>query len=147
MPRRKEVRRLFVAKKPAGIGSNRFLSQLKRKYGVKKPTARHSGWVPKVKHSISKKSLRSRYRLPFRPQQLNRSCNHSKEKSPILRPNTPPGKSTGSVPTNLPEKQKRYNCYRSLPPFTISDCCTIATPSSPSKQPSVKEVISEVSAQ
>ena len=36
MPRRKEVRRLFVAKKPAGIGSNRFLSQLKRKYGVKK---------------------------------------------------------------------------------------------------------------
>jgi tRNA pseudouridine55 synthase len=30
------VNRLFVAYKPAGIGSNKFLSQLKRKYGVKK---------------------------------------------------------------------------------------------------------------
>ena len=30
------MNRLFVAYKPAGIGSNRFLSQLKRKYGVKK---------------------------------------------------------------------------------------------------------------
>ncbi|RUM67468.1 MAG: tRNA pseudouridine(55) synthase TruB [Sulfurospirillum sp.] len=28
--------RLFVAHKPAGIGSNRFLGQIKRKYGVKK---------------------------------------------------------------------------------------------------------------
>lgn len=30
------MNRLFVAYKPAGIGSNRFLSSLKRKYGVKK---------------------------------------------------------------------------------------------------------------
>jgi len=30
------VNQLFVAYKPAGIGSNRFLSQLKRKYSVKK---------------------------------------------------------------------------------------------------------------
>lgn len=36
MPRAKAIRRLFVAKKPAGIGSNQFLSQLKRKYRVKK---------------------------------------------------------------------------------------------------------------
>ncbi|HHD83732.1 MAG TPA: tRNA pseudouridine(55) synthase TruB, partial [Campylobacteraceae bacterium] len=28
--------RLFVAYKPAGIGSNRFLSQIKRRYGIKK---------------------------------------------------------------------------------------------------------------
>jgi tRNA pseudouridine55 synthase len=30
------VHRLFVAYKPAGIGSNRFLSQIKRRYGIKK---------------------------------------------------------------------------------------------------------------
>lgn len=30
------MNRLFVAYKPAGVGSNKFLSQLKRKYGVKK---------------------------------------------------------------------------------------------------------------
>ncbi|MFC2491821.1 MAG: tRNA pseudouridine(55) synthase TruB, partial [Campylobacter curvus] len=27
---------IFVANKPAGLSSNRFLSRLKRKYGVKK---------------------------------------------------------------------------------------------------------------
>jgi tRNA pseudouridine55 synthase len=30
------INRLFVAYKPAGVSSNRFLSQIKRKYGVKK---------------------------------------------------------------------------------------------------------------
>lgn len=33
---REKVNRLFVAYKPAGIGSNRFLGMLKRRYGVKK---------------------------------------------------------------------------------------------------------------
>jgi len=33
---KKNIDRLFVAYKPAGVGSNRFLSQIKRKYHVKK---------------------------------------------------------------------------------------------------------------
>jgi len=33
---KKNIDRLFVAYKPAGVGSNRFLSQIKRRYNVKK---------------------------------------------------------------------------------------------------------------
>lgn len=36
MTEKKSIDRLFVAYKPANIGSNRFLSQIKRRYGVKK---------------------------------------------------------------------------------------------------------------
>ena len=36
MSQKKSVDRLFVAYKPAGMGSNRFLSKIKRRYGVKK---------------------------------------------------------------------------------------------------------------